>query len=101
MYYTLLGGGATNPPPPANDVFIVRALPTVTTSRVKYEAGGLQNVTKILVALYNAGGQLVYKQETDYRDGTVDLYRFAPGVYYLQITSSDGNQKFLQKIIKH
>jgi hypothetical protein len=79
--------------------FIIALHPTITPTFVRYWVGTLP-VPKITVQLFNAKGQEVYRQERAYQNNIVDLERFAAGMYFLRIISSDGKEKFVQRIIK-
>lgn len=79
--------------------FIIALHPTLTPTFVRYWVGTLP-VTKITVQLFNAKGQEVYREDRAYQNNIIDLQRFAAGMYILRITSTDGKEKFIQRIIK-
>jgi hypothetical protein len=94
----LYSGNEVEPNRNGND-FIVSLHPTLTPNFVRYRVGSLP-VTKITVQLFNAIGQEVMREERAYQNNVVDLERYAAGMYFLRITSSDGQHKFVQRILK-
>jgi hypothetical protein len=95
-----LNGGGITPPRMNGNNFITALHPTYTSTFVRYWVGTLP-VTKITVQLFNAGGQEVYREERAYQNNIVDLERYADGMYFLRIMSSDGKEKFVQRIVKY
>jgi hypothetical protein len=91
-------GEVVEPRRNGND-FIVSLHPTLTPNFVRYRVGTLP-VTKIIVQLFNAKGQEVYREERAYQNNIIDLERYAAGMYFVRIISSDGKEKFVQRIIK-
>lgn len=87
--------------PVTNDkLFIKQVRPTVTTNAVQYQIGNLFTIKKILVQVYNLGGQLVYQQNRAYQNGSVDLTPYARGQYILTIYSDDKKYRHIQKLIR-
>lgn len=88
---------------PGGTGFIANVRPTVATGTnpsINYTIGNLTTVTRISVQLFNGLGQQVFREERGYTNGTVYLGNLAAGVYYLRIMSSDGRQKFVQRVIR-
>ncbi|MCU7548466.1 T9SS type A sorting domain-containing protein [Chitinophagaceae bacterium LB-8] len=88
------------PEPPRNgNDFIVSLHPTQTTNIVRYRVGILP-VTKITVQLFSVNGQEVYREDRAYQNNIIDMARYAAGVYIVRIISSDGKEKFVQRVVK-
>lgn len=105
-FFTLIGDaisydGSTNPPPPNGSNFIRLVAPTLISGSVpvQYTVGNAA-VTRVSVQVYNSVGQLLFRQERAYTNGTVDFTPYAAGVYFLRIMSADGKEKWVQKIVK-
>jgi hypothetical protein len=104
LYYTVLGTpnlitGINNPV--LNDKgFITMVYPTVSDNIVQYRIGNKTDVRQIWVQLYNMQGQEIYKQETTYQNGTININRFAKGAYILSIFSDNKKYRHIQKIIR-
>lgn len=81
--------------------FIASVYPTVTRNTVYYTTGNLFSIRRISVLVYSQKGQLVYKQEKEYNSGNINLTNLATGNYIVNIISSDGKYRHVQKIIKH
>ncbi len=79
--------------------FIFALHPTLTANFVRYWVGTLP-VSKITVQVFNAKGQEVYRQERAYQNNIIDLERLAAGMYIIRILSSDGKEKFVQRVVK-
>lgn len=89
------------PDPITNDkTFINAVYPTITNAAVQYRTGNLFTIKKISVQLYALNGQLVYQEQHDYQNGTVDLSRLARGTYILTIYSDDRKYRHIQKVLK-
>ncbi|HVG14463.1 MAG TPA: T9SS type A sorting domain-containing protein, partial [Chitinophagaceae bacterium] len=104
MYYTVVGESIT-PDPGNSGVFINSASPSLIipggSSLVVYRVGNLTTVERIVVQVFNMKGQQMFKQERGYTNGAgLNFSRYPAGMYILSIRSSDGKQKFTQKIIK-
>ena len=88
--------------PITNDSRFIRSVyPTITRNTVNYTIGNLFSIRRISVLVYNQKGQLVYQQEKEYNSGNINLTNLASGNYILNIVSSDGKYRHVQKIIKH
>lgn len=104
LYYTFLGTpnlitGINNPI--LNDKnFITMVYPTVTENIVQYRIGDKTDVKKISIQLYNTQGQELYRQESAYQNGSLDISRFAKGAYILSIYSDNKKYRHVQKIIR-
>jgi hypothetical protein len=109
MYFTNTGTPNFQPnqntginDPVRNDKnFIQKAYPTITTNHIDFRIGNMLTIQKIVVMVYSVSGQLVYRKEEGYTDGTIDVSRLAKGPYVLTITSSDYKQQFIQQFIKN
>jgi hypothetical protein len=99
-------GEATNPPTGVNDPirddknFIVKAFPTITNSRLNYQAGNMLDIRSIQVQVYNLGGQLLYNQNSPYGSGSLNVSGLPRGTYILTITSNDRKYQFVRKFTK-
>jgi hypothetical protein len=108
LYYTFLGTPNFNPnqntgtnDPTLNDKnFIRQVMPTVTSGEVFYKTGSLLDVNSITVQIYNMNGQVLYRSDRSFQDGSVSLSAFSRGVYMLSIYSNNRKYRHLQKIIK-
>jgi hypothetical protein len=104
LYYTFLGTpnlvtGINNPVLNDKD-FITMVYPTVSDNIVQYRTGNKTDVRKISVVLYNMQGQEIYKQESTYQNGNININRFARGAYILSIFSDNKKYRHVQKIIR-
>lgn len=81
--------------------FIIDANPTLTANRINYTTGNMLNIQKLIITVHNLAGQLTYRSEAGYQNGTIDVSNISKGAYVLTITSSDYTQKFLQRFLKH
>ena len=104
LYYTYLGTpnlvtGINNPV--VNDKnFISLVYPTITSNTVNYQIGNKTDVKKISIQLYNMQGQELYRQESAYQNGIININRFAKGAYVLSIYSDNKKYRHIQKIIR-
>jgi Secretion system C-terminal sorting domain len=98
--YTPNTNTAVNEPVRNNKDFIRFSWPGITSSAIQFKTGNMFEVKKLVVQLYNSNGQLLYKKETGYTDGSIDVSRFAKGVYILTVTSADNKQQFVKKFIR-
>ena len=104
LYYTFLGTpnlvtGINNPVLNDKD-FITLVYPTVSENIVQYLIGTKTDVKKISVQLFNMQGQELYRQETGYQNGNLNINRFAKGAYILSIYSDNKKYRHIQKIIR-
>ena len=96
-------GNAVNldaPPGPVDSRFIISVFPTVTRGTLNFRIGNLTGFQRISVRVYDFKGSLVYEQSRAYSNGSLPLTNLASGTYILQIVSSDGKHKHVQKFIK-
>lgn len=96
-------GNAVNldaPPGPVDSRFITSVFPTVTRGTLNFRIGNLTGFQRISVRVYDFKGSLVYEQSRAYSNGSLPLTNLASGTYILQIVSSDGKHKHVQKFIK-
>ncbi|MBZ5858485.1 T9SS type A sorting domain-containing protein [Flavihumibacter profundi] len=108
MYYTVIPQAnytpnintATNDPVRNNKDFIRYSWPGITNTNLQFKTGDMYEIKKLVVQVHNENGQLVYKKETGYTDGNIDVSRLAKGVYILSVTSSDFKQQFIRKFIR-
>ena len=106
MFYTFVGGTPNtspnpNPDPSPDNVFIQYVAPTITNGFISYKIGDLTDVKKINIRIFNAAGQLLFREERAYENGAaLDFSRYASGVYLISITSDDGRHKFTRRVIK-
>ncbi len=104
LYYTFLGTpnlvtGINNPI--LNDIdFITMVYPTISDNIVQYRIGNKTDVRKISVQLYNMQGQELYRHESGYQNGNINISRFAKGAYILSIYSDNKKYRHVQKIIR-
>ena len=104
LYYTFLGTpnfvtGINNPIVNDKD-FITKVYPTISDNMVQYRIGTKTDVRKISVQLFNMQGQEIYRQESGYQNGNVNINRFAKGAYILSIYSDNRKYRHIQKIIR-
>ena len=93
------GSPAPNPEPGSGGTFITSVRPTLTPDRVFYNVG-TSTATRISVQVYNTLGQLLFREERGYSSGEINLAYLPGGVYFVRIISSDGKEKYVQKIMK-
>ncbi len=109
MYYASLGtpnfqpnqNTGTNDPNRNDKNFIQKAFPTLASGSINYRIGNMFTIQKVVVQVYNTSGQLMYKKEENYADGTIDVTRLSKGSYILTITSTDYKQQFVQQFVKN
>jgi hypothetical protein len=108
MYYANLGTPDFQPnqstginDPVRNDKnFISKVFPTVANTTIDYRIGNMFTIQRVVLQVYNTGGQLLLKKETGYQNGSLDVSRLSKGAYILTITSSDYKQQFIQQFVK-
>jgi hypothetical protein len=108
MYYASLGTPNYQPnqstginDPVRNDKnFIQFAYPTLARNSVNFTIGNMFTIQKMVVQVHSISGQLMYRKETGYANGSIDISNMASGPYIITITSSDYKQQFIQKIVK-
>jgi len=104
LYYTLLGTpnfvtGINNPV--LNDKNFIRLVyPTIASNIVNYQVGDKTDVKKISIQLFNMQGQELYRQESAYQNGSININKFAKGAYVLSIYSDNKKYRHVQKIIR-
>jgi hypothetical protein len=87
--------------PVVNDRNFIRTVyPTVSANSIQYQIGNQPGIRKISVRLINMNGEVVYREEKGYQNGSVPVQQFASGVYILQIVSDDNRFKHVQKLIR-
>jgi hypothetical protein len=103
IFYTMLGTPnlvtGINDPILNDKNFITAVMPTFGSNTVQYKTGNMLEIKKIAVQLYNMQGQEIYRKESNYQSGAVDLSRFAKGAYVLSITSDNRKYRHIQKIL--
>jgi hypothetical protein len=80
--------------------FIVRSFPTLASNKLEYQAGNILSVKRILIQIHGTNGQLVFRKEEGYQNGSINVSSLAKGTYVLTITSSDYKQQFVQQFVK-
>lgn len=107
IYYTNLGTPNFTPnlntaiTPVTNDRnFIKNIFPTVSANNIQYQIGNMIGIRKISVQIINLNGQIVYREDKGYQNGSVPLQRLASGAYILSIYSDDNKYRHIQKVIK-
>ena len=71
----------------------INIYPNPVTSVVNISLDNLSSIS-----VYNAMGQLVYQQDAESNDVTIDVSSWSDGLYYVNVMTSDG-KKSLQKIV--
>jgi hypothetical protein len=74
--------------------------PTISDNIVQYRIGNKTDVRKISVQLFNMQGQEIYRQESGYQNGNLNINRLAKGAYILSIYSDNKKYRHVQKIIR-
>jgi hypothetical protein len=88
--------------PVTNDKNFIRLVyPTASTDEVFFNTGNMYTVKTISVELFSMNGQKISQGQQAYQNGSVKLGRLSKGNYILQITSSDGKYRHVQKISKN
>ncbi|HLF47176.1 MAG TPA: T9SS type A sorting domain-containing protein [Chitinophagaceae bacterium] len=104
MYYTFLGTPnlvtGINEPVTNDKNFIANVFPTISSNFIHYRIGNKTDVSKISVQLFNMQGQEVFRKETGYTDGSIDLSRLAKGAYVMSIYSNNRKYRHVQKLIR-
>ena len=104
LYYTFLGApnlvtGINNPVLNDKD-FITMVYPTISESIIQYRIGNKTDVKKISVQLFNMQGQEMYRLESGYQNGSINISRYSKGAYILSIYSDNKKYRHVQKIIR-
>lgn len=87
--------------PVTNDRNFIRMVaPTATAQDVQYQIGNMLGIQKMQVQVMNMKGQVVFQESRGYQNGTIPLQRMAPGVYIVNILSTDNKYRHVQKIIR-
>ena len=82
--------------------FIEVAYPTIVRNqKINYKIGNMFTVKGIVVQVYSNSGQLLFRKESSYTNGSVDTERLPKGSYILTITSNDYKQQFVQSFVKN
>lgn len=107
IYYTFIGTPDFRPNlntginPVTNDRNFIRTVyPTLSSNIVQYQIGNMPGVRKISIQLVSMNGQVVYRENKGYQNGSVPLQPLAAGAYILTIVSDDNKYRQVQKIIK-
>jgi len=106
MFMTSLGNPITiataiTNPIRNNSDFIGNVYPTITKNIVNYQVGNMYSVKRLSIQVTSLSGALVYKKETGYLNGNIDLSNLAAGTYVVTITSNDRKYQTVRKIIKN
>ena len=104
LYYTFLGTsnlvtGINNPVINDKD-FITAVYPTISESIIQYRIGNKTDVKKMSVQLFNMQGQEMYRQESGYQNGSLNISRYSKGAYILSIYSDNKKYRHVQQIIR-
>ncbi|MGZ3837229.1 MAG: T9SS type A sorting domain-containing protein [Flavisolibacter sp.] len=91
---------AINDPVTNDKQFIRMVYPTAADDEVFFRIGNLFSVKSITVEVFAINGQIVSRSQQAYADGSIHLGKLARGSYVLQITSSDGKYRQVQKLVK-
>lgn len=83
-----------------NTGFIKNIYPTITTGTVNYQTGNMYSIKKLSIQVTSLSGAIVYKKETGYQNGILELGNLAAGAYVVSITSSDRKYQSTSKVIK-
>jgi hypothetical protein len=83
-----------------NSRFIQKVYPTVTQNKINYLVGDMYAVKRLSVQVTTMTGAVVYKKETGYDSGLLDLSALPAGAYVLTLTSNDRKYQHVQKIMK-
>ena len=106
MFMTSLGNpitiatAITNPIRNNND-FVRNIYPTITNNVINYQVGNMYSIKRLSVQVSSLSGAIVYKKETGYLNGNIDLGNLAAGTYIVTITSNDRKYQTVRKIIKN
>lgn len=104
MYYTFLGTPnlvtGINEPVMNDKNFIANVFPTISSNFIHYRIGNKTDVNKLSIQLFNMQGQEVFRKETGYTDGSIDLSRLAKGAYVMSIYSNNRKYRHVQKLIR-
>jgi len=106
MFMTTLGNPITittaiTNPIRNNSDFVRNVYPTITKNIVNYQVGNMYSVKRLSIQVASLSGALVYKKETGYLNGNIDLSNLAAGTYVVTITSNDRKYQTVRKIIKN
>ncbi|MGE5106748.1 MAG: T9SS type A sorting domain-containing protein [Sphingobacteriales bacterium] len=102
MFVTQIGNAITgvNDPIRNDKNFIKAAYPTLTNSQLHFQTGSLTGIKKMQVEILSVSGQLIYKQEYPFRDGSIPVFNLADGNYILNISGDNRRYVFTQKFVK-
>lgn len=106
MFTTALGNPITiatsvTGPIRNNTDFIRNVYPTITNNVVNYQIGNMYSVKRLSIQVTDLSGAVVYRKESGYLNGAIDLGKLAAGTYVVTITSNDRKYQSVRKIIKN
>jgi hypothetical protein len=84
-----------------NTDFVRNVYPTITRDVVNYQVGNTYSVKRLSIQVTSLSGAVVYKKETGYTNGSIDLGKMSAGTYVVTITSNDRKYQAVRKIIKN
>jgi hypothetical protein len=88
--------------PVTNDKNFIRLVyPTFSSDEVFFKTGNMYTIKTISVELFSMNGQKISQAQQAYQSGSVKLGNLSKGNYILQITSSDGKFRHVQKISRN
>jgi hypothetical protein len=90
----------TNPIRDNND-FVRNVYPTITNNVVNYQVGNMYSIKRLSIQVTSLSGAVVYKKETGYTNGSINLANVSAGTYVITITSNDRKYQTVRKIIKN
>ncbi|MEY2836535.1 MAG: hypothetical protein RLZZ557_2197 [Bacteroidota bacterium] len=83
-----------------NTDFIRQVYPNLTRDRVNYQIGNMYTIKKLGVQVTSMSGAVVYRKETGYQNGNIDLGNLPAGAYIVTITSGDRKYQSTSKVVK-
>ena len=84
-----------------NTDFVRNVYPTITRDVVNYQVGNTYSIKRLSIQVTSLSGAVVYKKETGYTNGSIDLGKMPAGTYVVTITSNDRKYQAVRKIIKN
>jgi Secretion system C-terminal sorting domain len=102
MFVANIGNVVTSVPSViTNDkTFISAVTETVTRNNIYFQRGTQNGINKMNVQVLNASGQVVYRKDMPYSNGSIDVSNLSSGVYILDIWSDNRKFRHTQKFVK-
>lgn len=102
MFMANIGNAVTgvNDPIRNDKNFIKTSFPTAANNQLWYQTGNLTGIRKMEVEVIGINGQVIFKQQVPFRDGSIPVNKLANGTYILNITSDNKKYVYTNRFVK-